>query len=70
MARILVISSWVTRGHVGLAGIVPVLQRRHFETIALPTVVLSNHLGHPHFAGSAVTVERLNAMLAALDGNG
>lgn len=70
MPRILVMSSWVARGHVGLSGIVPVLQQRGFETIALPTVVLSNHLGHPLVAGGPVAVEQLEAMLAALDANG
>lgn len=70
MARVVAISSWVARGHVGLSAILPVLQRLGIETIGLPTVVLSNHLGHRHWAGGTVAVEQLEAMVAALDGNG
>lgn len=70
MSRVLAISSWVARGHVGLSAIVPILQRCGHDTIGLPTVVLSNHLGHAHFAGSAVPAEQLAAMLEALYANG
>lgn len=70
MAMVLMISSWVARGHVGLGALTPVLNRRGFETISLPTVVLSNHPGHPRYAGSAVTLPHLNAMFQAIVDNG
>ena len=50
MARVLCISSFVARGHVGLAAILPALNGLGHETIALPTIVLSNHPGHPRFS--------------------
>ena len=46
MARVLVISSHVAFGSVGLAAMVPALHRLGIEVIVLPTVVLSNHPGH------------------------
>lgn len=70
MARILAFSSYVASGHVGLAAVVPALQRLGHEVIALPSVVLSNHLGHPHWAGRPVPVEDLSLMLGALERNG
>ncbi len=70
MSRILVISSWVARGHVGLSAAVPVLNGLGHDTVALPTVMLSNHLGHPHCAGAAVPVAQLEAMFEALAANG
>ena len=47
MARILAISSQVVRGHVGLSAIVPALQRLGHEVLPIPTIILSNHPGHP-----------------------
>lgn len=70
MARILAISSQVARGHVGLSAIQPALQRLGHDVIALPTVLLSNHPGHPRFAGERVAPELLARMLDALDANG
>lgn len=70
MGQILVISSWVSRGHVGLGASLPVLQGLGHETMALPTVVLSNHPGHRHVAGASVPVAQLEAMLSALAANG
>lgn len=70
MARVLAISSYVASGHVGLAAVVPALQRLGHEVIALPSIVLSNHLGHAHWAGSPVAVDELSAMLEALERNG
>ncbi|MDO9382211.1 MAG: pyridoxal kinase [Hyphomicrobiaceae bacterium] len=70
MPRVLIISSMVARGHVGLSAIVPVLQGLACETVALPTVLLSNHPGHTRFAGQPVPVKQLEDMLEALDGNG
>lgn len=70
MARILVISSYVAHGHVGLSAIVPALHRLGHEVIALPTVLLSNHPRHARCAGQPVAPAKLAEMLDALDGNG
>jgi len=70
MARILCISSQVARGTVGLSVMVPALQRLGHEVIALPTVLLSNHPGHPRVAGGPVPSAQLAAMVDALGGNG
>ena len=67
---ILAISSSVTTGHVGLSAIVPVLNALQLNAIALPTVVLSNHPGFPHTAGTRIEPKTLSAMLDALDSNG
>lgn len=72
MATVLAASSFVARGTVGLRAIMPALDRMGHETIACPTILLSNHLGppHPRAAGSAVAPETLSAMLDALEANG
>lgn len=70
MSRILAISSQVARGSVGLSIIVPALQALGHEVIGLPTVVLSNHPGHPHVSGLRIDPDFLQGMLAALDRNG
>lgn len=70
MQRVLVISSFVAHGAVGLQATLPPLLRPRRDVIALPTVVLSNHPGHPQFAGDAIAPELLKAMIAALDANG
>ncbi len=70
MARVLVLSSQVARGHVGLSGIVPVLQAMGHDVVALPTVLLSNHPGHAHVAGERIAPEQLRRMLEALAANG
>lgn len=70
MARVLAISSQVVRGHVGLSAIVPALQRQGHEAWPLPTVLLSNHLGHPRFHGVRIAPEELTRITAALDSNG
>jgi len=70
MARVIALSSMVARGRVGLSAIVPALQRLGHDVIALPTVMLSNHLGHAHSAGMPVPPETLFKMLDALDANG
>ena len=68
--KVMVISSMVARGHVGLSAIVPVLQGFACETVSLPTVLLSNHPGHARAAGQPVPVKQLEEMVEALDGNG
>jgi pyridoxine kinase len=70
MAHILAISSYVALGHVGLSAMLPALQRLGHEVIALPTTVLSNHPGHPVFAGAETDPERLRDMLDAIHANG
>jgi pyridoxine kinase len=70
MARVIALSARAARGHVGLSAIVPALQRLGHDVIALPTVMLSNHLGHAHSAGMPVPPETLFKMLDALDANG
>jgi pyridoxine kinase len=70
MARILAISSQVAHGSVGLSVIVPALQAQGHEVMALPTVLLSNHPGHPHVAGTRIAPETLTAMVEALTANG
>lgn len=46
MSRILTISSWVARGHVGNSATTFPLMRRGHEVVSLPTVVLAHHPGH------------------------
>jgi pyridoxine kinase len=70
MSRILVISSQVARGHVGLSAIVPALQRLGRDVVALPTVLLSNHPGHAHCGGERVDPDVLGRMFDALAANG
>lgn len=70
MARILALSSQVARGHVGLSAIVPALQRLGHEVWPLPTILLSNHPGHPHAAGMHVEPAVLEEMVDALERNG
>jgi pyridoxine kinase len=70
MARILAISSQVVRGHVGLSAIVPALQRLGHEVWALPTILLSNHPGHPCAAGTRIEPAIQRQMLDALERNG
>ena len=69
MARILAISSQVARGSIGLSAIVPALQALGHEVVALPTILLSNHPGHPHFAGERLSPDLLTRMLDALEAN-
>lgn len=70
MSRVLVLSSWVSVGHVGLSAITPVLQALGHQVTALPTVLLSNHPGWPRFASSPVDPGRIAAMIDALGANG
>ncbi|MCR9088870.1 MAG: bifunctional hydroxymethylpyrimidine kinase/phosphomethylpyrimidine kinase [Rhodobacteraceae bacterium] len=70
MARILILSSWVARGHVGLSAAVPVLNALGHSVTQLPTILLSNHPGWPHVAGEVVPPEMLRTMIDALTANG
>jgi pyridoxine kinase len=66
---VLAISSSVAAGHVGLSAIIPTLNFCGLETVALPTVILSNHPGFPNVSGTKVSPETLDLMLDALDAN-
>ncbi|ARE38714.1 Pyridoxal kinase [Rhodovulum sp. P5] len=70
MERVLVLSSEVAFGHVGLSAARPVLTALGVPVTGLPTVVLSNHPGWPHVSGMPVPVETLQAMVEALAANG
>lgn len=70
MRRMLVISSYVAQGTVGLQATLPALPRGAFDVIAVPTVVLSNHPGFKACAGNIIPPEQLTAIIDALDGNG
>lgn len=70
MATFIVLSSLVARGSVGLRVTVPALQRLGHEAIALPTILLSSHLGYARVAGTTVAAETVDAMIEALDANG
>lgn len=70
MARILVVSSFVTSGHVGMVTNVAALQALGHDVVQLPTIVLSNHPGLPHVAGEKVDSDLLLKMLEALNANG
>jgi pyridoxine kinase len=70
MARVLAISSQVVRGHVGLSAAVPALQRLGHEVWPLPTVILSNHPGHPHAAVQRIAPGTLAELIDALERNG
>lgn len=70
MATVLCISSQTTRGYVGGSATRIALERLGHQAWLLPSVILSNHPGHPVFAGEQVPPGRLRAMLEALDANG
>ncbi|MGE0699573.1 MAG: bifunctional hydroxymethylpyrimidine kinase/phosphomethylpyrimidine kinase [Hyphomicrobiaceae bacterium] len=66
----LAISSQVARGAIGLSATVPALQALGHEVIALPTILLSNHPGHPRVAGERMAPELIARMLDTLAANG
>lgn len=70
MPRVLIISSYVAHGTVGISATAPPLRHAGIEVMAVPTTVLSNHPGHAHVAGAAITPETLLRMIDALAGNG
>jgi pyridoxine kinase len=70
LARILALSSQVVRGSVGLSAIVPALRHLGHDVWPMPTIVLSNHPGHPHAAGVQTPPDRMAAMADALERNG
>ncbi|MFT3988480.1 bifunctional hydroxymethylpyrimidine kinase/phosphomethylpyrimidine kinase [Aestuariivirga sp.] len=70
MARVLAISSQVAWGPVGLTALVPPLQAKSHEVMALPTITLSNHPGHGRPQGFRTEAAQLAAILAALKERG
>jgi pyridoxine kinase len=70
MATILAISSHVARGTVGLAASVPALQWLGHEVWPLPTVLLASRPGLGRLVRHDVPVDRLRAMLTALEADG
>ena len=68
--RILVMSSYVARGTVGLQATLPALIQDTFEIIAIPTIVLSNHPAHKASAGTPLDPHVLLKMIDSLDTNG
>lgn len=70
MARILALSSYVAHGAVGLRATLPPLTASGADIIALPTICLSNHPGHAHTAGQALSPELLQQMIEAIAANG
>jgi len=69
MATVMAVSSWVARGTVGLRALQPPLERLGHDVIAVPTILLSSHLGYPKVGGEAVAPGTLDAMLEALEAN-
>jgi pyridoxine kinase len=70
MHRIVVVSSYVAHGTIGLQATCPAFPRDRFEISAIPTVVLSNQPGLKACAGSHLPPEMLLAIISALDANG
>lgn len=70
LARILILSSWVAHGHVGLSAGVPALHALGHTVSAIPTTLLSNHLGFPACTGGHVDPSQGRALLDGLEANG
>lgn len=70
MARVLILSSWVAHGHVGLSAGTPALQALGHAVTQLPTTLLSNRPGFARAAGAPVDPARIEAMIDALADNG
>lgn len=70
MSRILMLSSYVTIGHVGLSAGQPVCQKLGINVTAIPTVVLSNHHGWPDVAHVPIEAAQIVRMTEALSTNG
>lgn len=70
MTRILMLSSFVAAGHVGLSAAVPALARIGVSVVGFPTVVLSNHRAWPAVAGAETPPGQLRDMLDAAAANG
>lgn len=69
-APVLMLSSWVSAGHVGLSAGGPALHALGATATLLPTVMLSNHPGFPAVHGQVTPPETLDGFCDALDANG
>ncbi|MBU2533390.1 MAG: DUF429 domain-containing protein, partial [Alphaproteobacteria bacterium] len=69
-AGTLAISSTVAVGHVGLSAIIPTFHLIGQTVAAIPTILLSNHPGLPHVAGTRIERSTMAAMLDAIEQNG
>lgn len=70
MARVLVLSSMVANGTVGLSAARPALEALGHEVLGLPTVVLSNHPGFRAVSGRRTPPGELASMAKAFEKNG
>lgn len=70
MPSVLVISSYVARGHIGLGASGFALERLGHEVTGWPTVLLSNHPGHARHAGLSVPADKLTDMLEVYAASG
>jgi pyridoxine kinase len=70
MGRVIVISSHVVRGQVGLSATVPALQRHGHETWALPTVLFANRPGLGRLVRRELPEADMTALLGALEADG
>lgn len=70
MVSVLTLSSQVARGHVGNSAMHFPLMRLGFQTICLPTILLSNRPDYPATARLEISPASLDSMFAALEGNG
>jgi pyridoxine kinase len=70
MAKVLAISSHVTRGHVGLGATVPALQWLGQEVWAMPTVLVASRPGLGRPVRHELPAPELARMLAALEADG
>ena len=69
MATVLVISSQVVRGYVGGTATRTVLEALGHQAWHIPTVLLSNHPGHPNVAGEPLPPKKMRDLTLALDAN-
>jgi pyridoxine kinase len=67
MASVLCLSSHVARGAIGLGATVPALEALGHHVTTLPTVLLSNHPGHPSFAKQEVPPSFLRDTIAVYE---
>jgi pyridoxine kinase len=70
MAKVLSISSQVVHGHVGNSIANFVFQRMGHDTLALPTIILSNRPGYKAIGGQRIAPDLLHAMMEAIESNG
>jgi len=60
----------VVAGHVGNAALALPLARLGVELLAVPTVLLSNHLGYGRYAGRALPAAEVAALIEGLEAGG